>query len=1214
MTKTNPRHNAATNNHKARPPPLPPKAPFAATSAPRSLQEHLQMTKPKPAAQRGQSASSIVSAASDSSRDCLRREMNRRRQSLTTSEYNFLQDIAANGTEIEVTLAEKRLQDPSLGFDVTEEPEEEGALKHENEEPPLKIVETIPPRLQDDIPSMDFSIETAADRPPDNPMPRSPLPDQKKRTKIPSAAELYPDNELDYSNQDQNIQPRINPVEDLEQTPLVCNFSSKPQKSLEGALELPVVTQQTMLKDTSNSNYNINSNINNSSNNSVASLPQQTMPSLPQQLQLNRASSYSNPNLMGQLWRAHEKGLALTPQQSSKRILLRREQSLSALSPVRRRAMARRNSSTVSSGKKSLLNSKELMANKQRNHARSSSELPWAQMVGNATTALAVLRNTSTDSSTEDMSSLLLPTDEEIFRRSQQLQKQQDNKQQHSSGQPKLPPPRPFREPHSKEQKDTTPYQQEASKPAALRRMASEGATASTAPQIQRKPSILRRMISDGVTSSQNKSVSFQIDHSIKENGTTTPLYHRADSLPTVPSDLGDSISTFTSEHTHTVSDVLREREESCSSIPSIRHGTPLKEDSSKQSQLPKQFAMHRQQQGTPDSNNTEETAATSSATSKNIWSRRDSTSSVASLNLHRANPIRQDSIASTAEGWQANEEFQSELMYSRRESMSSIASLDLHIAAPIRQESIGSTIVGAEQQQVPDDASAAFRRRDSMTSIASIRKASPVRQESIASNADGMEATEAFRQQFLSSPSTVQATWGRRDSMDSIASLNLHLARPIINRQESIGSTAEGLDAAEAFRQKIASERWGRRDSVTSLISRQESLLSINDSINLNFDDLDTSEAFRERGWARRDSMSSLATLNLHQATPIRQDSVASSTWRRQESMGSVASLNIHKAQPIRSDTMSVDIEILRNQGSAIPEKDSNDSEDDDEATPLAAIQPAKPIRQESIHSTVSGKEAKESLKSQFADKQESLREASTGTTMSSTSEALLPLRQDSCASIPSLRPAHPLRQDSVASTTAGEEAKEELCKQFQRATVCEEWEGTVLPESWEDKKEEDGTFPGYDKNFVKGPVVLSRKNVSRPVMMRHASASEYDEEGMEVAAIEEEDEEPSEEEHSTGEDDAVDKAQLLVLPHHTPNTSEDTAIHKNGNRHFPNSLVSFGVNSSSKSQSSAIDACASFDESKIVDRYRGVFRGELPRSLSEDELPLLLSSHCSK
>ena len=56
--------------------------------------------------------------ASDTSREGLRREVLRRSHSLTLSEYNFLQGIVANGTEVEVLLVQKRLQDPSLCFDV----------------------------------------------------------------------------------------------------------------------------------------------------------------------------------------------------------------------------------------------------------------------------------------------------------------------------------------------------------------------------------------------------------------------------------------------------------------------------------------------------------------------------------------------------------------------------------------------------------------------------------------------------------------------------------------------------------------------------------------------------------------------------------------------------------------------------------------------------------------------------------------------------------------------------------------------------------------------------------------------------------------------------------------------------------------------------------------------------------------------------------------
>jgi hypothetical protein len=240
----------------------------------------------------------------------------------------------------------------------------------------------------------------------------------------------------------------------------------------------------------------------------------------------------------------------------------------------------------------------------------------------------------------------------------------------------------------------------------------------------------------------------------------------------------------------------------------------------------------------------------------------------------------------------------------------------------------------------------------------------------------------------------------------------------------------------------------------------------------------------------------------------------------------------------------------------------------------------------------------------------------------MSSNSNLVPPTRDDSIGSIPSLHPAHPLRQDSIASTAAGRDAKEALQKQFQEATVCEEWEGTLLPENWEDKKEDDDAFARKaEANDAHKPVLLSRKKVARPVMMRHASASEYDEEGMEVAAVDEDD--TQEEEEVVVEAKAADPADFsqaersktgLVVPRHQSATSsQDTELRQNSYRRFPNSLISFGVNSS-KREGRLIDACASFDESKSVDRFRGVFRGVLPRSLSEDELPVLLSGHCSK
>ena len=133
----------ATNNPTPRPPPasnnshhLPPKAPQ--TTATRSLQEHLALTSSARSRTHTPSSSSIgngsingSSVASDSSREGLRREVLRRRQSLTSSEFTFLQGIVANGTEVEVQLVQQKLCDPSLCFDVNDDDDDN---THDNEE------------------------------------------------------------------------------------------------------------------------------------------------------------------------------------------------------------------------------------------------------------------------------------------------------------------------------------------------------------------------------------------------------------------------------------------------------------------------------------------------------------------------------------------------------------------------------------------------------------------------------------------------------------------------------------------------------------------------------------------------------------------------------------------------------------------------------------------------------------------------------------------------------------------------------------------------------------------------------------------------------------------------------------------------------------------------------------------------------------------------
>jgi len=88
------------------------------------------------------------------------------------------------------------------------------------------------------------------------------------------------------------------------------------------------------------------------------------------------------------------------------------------------------------------------------------------------------------------------------------------------------------------------------------------------------------------------------------------------------------------------------------------------------------------------------------------------------------------------------------------------------------------------DDDMIDDDIAQVWRRnrRDSMNSIASLNRAYPIRRESIASNADGLDALEAFKQKVNNAEG-----WGRRDSMNSIASLNLHTAHPISARVHAL-------------------------------------------------------------------------------------------------------------------------------------------------------------------------------------------------------------------------------------------------------------------------------------------------------------------------------------------------------------------------------------------------------------------------------------------
>jgi hypothetical protein len=508
---------SGSGNHK--PPPLPPKVPFHShnnhnshdTKTTSSLEDYLN--KPPRVASRGCSMSSI---ASDSSRDSLRREVNRRRQSITPSEYNFIQNIVTSGTEVEVLLVQQKLCDPSLGFDVNAEEaaaEEEQSIGNDTAGTNSVVGPPSLPRVvvhhdagadHSDTPShaledtdtdslttkeegdvmdwsADASLATGQGKPPTTPLPRSPLRDQRSLD-VPSHEELYPEmaaasesspvlttpissNNGGFHHHDPihlhhshdaaaTMMPNLYDSS-LDQTPLVQNITKKPHKSLEGAAALPLPTSGSTVASIMRPNLHLPGPP--PPNNQAIFLPKPTSSTTSSSPQNNSKPQLirraSNP-LVDQLWRAHEKGLAVTPQQSSKRIILRREQSLSGISPLRR----------ASGGAGRRLSSADLATilrnhNRQQNqHARSMTDLfpsqpqkGWQNLV---------LQNTSTDDSTgtDDITSLLLPTDEEIFRRSLQ-QKQQNTTTSTSSSNSKdtsttaatnpferPPPPRPFRE------------------------------------------------------------------------------------------------------------------------------------------------------------------------------------------------------------------------------------------------------------------------------------------------------------------------------------------------------------------------------------------------------------------------------------------------------------------------------------------------------------------------------------------------------------------------------------------------------------------------------------------------------------------------------------------------------------------------------------------------------------------------------------------------
>ena len=455
-------------------------------------------------------------------------------------------------------------------------------------------------------------------------------------------------------------------------------------------------------------------------------------------------------------------------------------------------------------------------------------------------------------------------------------------------------------------------------------------------------------------------------------------------------------------------------------------------------------------------------------------------------------------------------------------------------------------------------------------------------------------------------------STLGRRDSSNSLASMTLRRAHPI--RKASIGSSAHGVQSMEAFREELASQGWGLQDSLhrRASFNLHKGRPVRQDSICSNASGWGASESFR-------------------QEFSVEPNTVLKPIWGRQSSMGSMASMNLHRAHPVGSEFTAA-LEILRNQGSAFT------SETDLGEVSLNSLPPGIPLGRDSLISTESGKDAKEALKKGFEDATgEALRTASLGTILSSTSD-IAALENESLMSIPSLHPGRPLRQDSIASTAAGLEAKEMLRKQIAGASiVASEWEGVVLPDAWEDKKMED-----EDANAdaaTKIPVKLKARDAPRPVLMRYASQNEYDEEGMEVAAVDE----LAKELDKESAPPLKLKTQILVpqqtegpipidsqsfereegdsIPEReqTPGSAE-TQQRQEKYRHFPDSLATFdsakndGFSFEARPLARTVEVSASFDESKSVDRYRGVFRGALPRSISEDELSSLLLSHCSK
>lgn len=1251
---------------------LPPKAPSTSPSASgRSLGEHLSLTRPRATNNKARSTSNASgtsqhtaatnnTAASDASRQGLRSAVLKRRQSLTTSEYTFLQGIVANGTEVEVSLVAKKLNDPSLFFDIDDNDKEIGNTSHDSSAEEKSSKEDNNTISSASVMDMEGSIDTCASyaswsNNPNNKAPYTPIPVSPRQYQatmtIPSMDELYP--ESSHGNDDSgdfNSSNNHNPgmmmptlmVSDLEQTPLAQNLTIVGNgKSLDGALSVPIFGPEDTMDVL----------INDIARTSLSAAPINKPPNAAALRPVVLERRTSTP-LVGQLWRAHEQGLAVTPGQSHRR-LSRREQSLSASPNIRRYSAAGAGNtnatntirnvtlggasagvrSNSNNDVRSLLNPQELRRVKQRD-VRTQSH-----------TRAMLLRHASTDddgsitgnSNNGDLTTLLLPTDEDIFRRAIEMQRQaafansnhaNTGTIKRTDGPDRPPPPRPFGKANTNSSVDapnTASASSSTSPPppgppmmSTLRRRASDGLTAP--PTLQRRPSILlRRMPSDGYVAVRSKSVTFQMSSESNDTG-------------------DDSLSTYGSEypnHNHNNNNMT----------DVIRTGG----------------GRQREVSGLTVTNSTSWECGTDSVTCTS-----PPTDGTASLNLHRAYPVRQDSIASTAEGWEAARAFQDNLnendnndglskpSLAWRESTASGASLNLHHAHPINQES-------------PVFVDKSFWGREDSSSAPSLNlhRARPVlRQESIASTAEGLDAARAFQDDLgydvldASSPSSAAAA--------SVVSRNLHRAHPV--RQDSIASTYGGEQALQAFQRQFdagsdfyfASNTNNDDDQAYSLASlnldmatpikesifkRQESMASV----ALGGADLDAEEAFRPAGWSRRESMNSLASLDLHHAHPLRhQDSVAASVaerWVRQES------LHLHKAAPLRRDSMASTAGGL-DAMEAFRERVAMETwgrRDSMSSIASLSLRHARPLRQASMASNAAGLEASETIREEFAvapntvirtSKPSWRRQDSTDSVgslnlyqahpVASESVIIDILRNQGSAfstedfernsmslpppgdaqimssmnSIPSLRPAFPLRQESIVSCADGREAREKLCSDFgQAALIASEWEGVVSPDE-EDKKSDD--------DVVQPILKVTGRDVPRPVFMRRASASEYDGEGMEVAPLEE------------GPSPALKLKMQIVVPARdevappaisplaVPTTKEEDQPAAASETKQQSQNIYRQVSNSMARKQYNLEMNASFDESKSVQRLQGVFRGEIPRSISEDELTTLFSPYC--